>query len=145
MEKKESRNEENMKNQNFESKKLKASLNSKKQKDKSLPWWVELLFVQIGLPEKLLVKILKTNKNYREVIKNDKKLVFIFLFFLIAFAYFYPIVKQSKNKLECEATAKNYIIKKKNLNSINRKELKMLSTNFCNGGKEIYEIENIKR
>ena len=145
MEKKESRNEENMKNQNFESKKLKASLNSKKQKDKSLPWWVELLFVQIGLPEKLLVKILKTNKNYREVIRNDKKLVFIFLFFLIAFAYFYPIVKQSKNKLECEATAKNYIIKKKNLNSINRKELKMLSTNFCNGGKEISEIENIKR
>ena len=145
MEKKESRNEENMKNQNFESKKLKASLNSKKQKDKSLPWWVELLFVQIGLPEKLLVKILKTNKNYREVIRNDKKLVFIFLFFLIAFAYFYPIVKQSKNKLECEATAKNYIIKKKNLNSINRKELKMLATNFCNGGKEISEIENIKR
>tara|TARA_Y100001970_G_scaffold279075_1_gene385808 strand:+ start:522 stop:959 length:438 start_codon:yes stop_codon:yes gene_type:complete len=145
MEKKESSNEENMKKQNFESKKLKASLNSKKQKDKSLPWWVELLFVQIGLPEKLLVKILKTNKNYREVIRNDKKLVFIFLFFLIAFAYFYPIVKQSKNKLECEATAKNYIIKKKNLNSINRKELKMLSTNFCNGGKEIYEIENIKR
>ena len=145
MEKKESSNEENMKKQNFESKKLKASLNSKKQKDKSLPWWVELLFVQIGLPEKLLVKILKTNKNYREVIRNDKKLVFIFLFFLIAFAYFYPIVKQSKNKLECEATAKNYIIKKKNLNSINRKELKMLSTNFCNGGKEISEIENIKR
>ena len=145
MEKKESSNEENMKNQNFESKKLKASVNSKKRKDKSLPWWVELLFVQIGLPDKLLVKILKANKSYKELIENDKKLVLMFLFFLIAFAYFYPVVKQSKNKLECETTAKNYIVKNKNLNSLNRKELKMLSTNICNGGKVISEIENIKR
>ena len=145
MEKKESSNEENMKNQNFESKKLKASVNSKKRKDKSLPWWVELLFVQIGLPDKFLVKILKANKSYKELIENDKKLVFIFLFFLISFAYFYPVVKQSKNKLECETTAKNYIVKNKNLNSLNRKELKMLSTNICNGGKVISEIENIKR
>ena len=28
-------------------------------KEKRLPWWVELLFVQIGLPDKLLIKILK--------------------------------------------------------------------------------------
>ena len=37
-----------------------TSKNSKKKKD--LPWWVELLFVQIGLPDKLLIKILKANK-----------------------------------------------------------------------------------
>ena len=145
MEKKESRNETNMKNQNFETKNLKASVNTKKKKDKSLPWWVELLFVQIGLPDKYLIKILKANKDFRDLIKNDKKLVFTFLFVLIAFAYLYPVVKQSKNKLECEANAKNYIIKNKNLISISRKELKMLSTNFCNGGKEISEIENIQR
>ena len=29
-----------------------------------------------------------------------------------------------------------------NLNKINKKQLGMLSTNFCNGGNEIYEIEN---
>ena len=46
--------------------------NSKGKKDKNLPWWVELLFVQIGLPDKLLIKILKTKKNAKELIKNEK-------------------------------------------------------------------------
>ena len=48
------------------------------------------------------------------------------------------------NKLNCEAIAKNYIIKNKNIKRINSKELKMLSTNFCYGGEEIYNIENSK-
>ena len=30
------------------------------------------------------------------------------------------------------------------LTGINKRELKMLSTNFCNGGGETYEIENLK-
>ena len=145
MEKKESINEKNMKNQNSENKKFKTPLNSKKQKDKSLPWWVELLFVQIGLPDKYLIRILKTKKNFKDLIKNDKKFIIKFIFVLLVFAYLYPVVKQSKNKLECEATAKNYIIKNKNIINTNRKYLRMLSTNFCNGGVELNEIKNIKR
>ena len=31
-----------------------------------------------------------------------------------------------------------------NIKRINKKELRMLSTNFCYGGEEIYEIENLK-
>ena len=58
--------------------------------------------------------------------------------------YFYPVIREAKNKLDCEAIAKNYIINNKKLFGINKKELKMLSTNFCNGGKEIYEIQNLK-
>ena len=53
-------------------------------------------------------------------------------------------ISNAKNKLDCEATAKNYIIKNKNIVRINKKELKMLSTNFCYGGEEIYEIKNLK-
>ena len=34
--------------------------------------------------------------------------------------------------------------KKENIKRFNNAELKMLSTNFCNGGEEIYEIENFK-
>ena len=49
-----------------------------------------------------------------------------------------------KNKLHCEANAKNYITKNKEINGINKKTLKMLSVNFCYGGKEIYEIKNLK-
>ena len=128
-------------NQNFEDKKMNTSLNSKK-KDKNLPWWVELLFVQIGLPDKFLIKILKTKKKAKELIDNDKKSLITVLFVVTSLLYFYPVVKHAKNKLDCESIAKNYIIKNKNIIGINKNELKMLSANFCYGGEEIYEIEN---
>ena len=144
MNKKETSNSKNFSNQNYESKKMNTSENFKKKKDKDLPWWVELLFVQIGLPDKLLIKILKAKKTSKEFIKNEKKSIIIFLFVITTFAYFYPVIKHAKNKLDCEAIAKNYIIKNKNTIGINNRELKMLSTNFCYGGEEIYEIENLK-
>jgi hypothetical protein len=144
MSKKETTNPKEIKNQNYEFKKMNTSENIKKKNNKDLPWWVELLFVQIGLPEKLLIKILKTKKKANEIIKNEKKLMIAILLFIATLAYFYPVIKHSKNKLDCEAIAKNYIIKNKNLIAINKLELKMLSTNFCYGGEEIYEIENLK-
>ena len=136
-------NSKDARNQNHEAKKMNTSRNSKKKNNKDLPWWVELLFVQIGLPDRLLIKILKTNKYVRELVKNEKKSLITFFFVIIALAYFYPVIKHSKNKLDCEAFAKNYIIKNKKTNRINNRELRMLSTNFCYGGEEIYEIENL--
>ena len=135
-------NSKDARNQNHEVKKMNTFRNSKKKNNKDLPWWVELLFVQIGLPDRLLIKILKTNKHARELVKNEKKSLITFFFVIIALAYFYPVIKHSKNKLDCEAFAKNYIIKNKKTNGINSRELRMLSTNFCYGGEEIYEIEN---
>jgi len=117
--------------------------NPKKRKDKKdLPWWVELLFVQIGLPDNLLIKILKARKKSNEIIKNEKKSLFTLFFVIVTMAYFYPVIKQAKNKLDCVAIAKNYIIKNKNITTMNKRELNMLSTNFCYGGEEIYEIKN---
>ena len=144
MNKKETTNPKELKNQNYEAKKMNTSSNLKKKKDKDLPWWVELLFVQIGLPDKLLIKILKAKKTSKEFIKNEKKSIIIFLFVITTLAYFYPVIKHAKNKLDCEAIAKNYIIKNKNTIGINNREINMLSTNFCYGGEEIYEIENLK-
>ena len=142
MNKKETTNPKELKNQNYEAKKMNTSSNLKKKKDKELPWWVELLFVQIGLPDKLLIKILKAKKKSKELLKNEKKALISIFFVIVAFAYFYPIMKHAKNKLDCETIAKNYIIQNKNIKKISKKELKMLSTNFCYGGEEIYEIEN---
>ena len=144
MSKKETTNPKEVRNQNYEAKKMNTSENLKKKKDKDLPWWVELLFVQIGLPDKLLIKILKAKKTSKEFIKNEKKSIIIFLFAITTFTYFYPVIKHAKNKLDCEELAKNYIIKNKNTIGINNREIKMLSTNFCYGGEEIYEIENLK-
>ena len=87
MEKKESRKVPGIKDPTFENKKLKASTNSNNKKDKSLPWWVELLFVQIGLPDKWLIKVLKSKKKYTESLKNEKKLINIFLLFLAGLTY----------------------------------------------------------
>ena len=144
MSKKETTNPKEVRNQNYETKKMNTSENFKKKKDKDLPWWVEFFFVQIGLPDKLLIKILKAKKTSKEFIKNEKKSIIIFLFVITTLAYFYPVIKHAKNKLDCEAIAKNYIIKNKNLMGINNREIKMISTNFCYGGEEIYEIENLK-
>ena len=144
MNKKEKRNPREPKNQNYEAKKMNTSENSKKKNAKDLPWWVELFFVQIGLPDKLLIKILKTKKKAKELINNDKKSVITVLFLITTFSYFYPVIKHSKNKLDCEAVAKNYIMKNKNIIGINNREIKMISTNFCYGGEEIYEIENLQ-
>ena len=144
MNKKETSNPKELRNQNHENKKMNSSENSKKKKDKDLPWWVEFLFVQIGLPDSLLIKILKAKKKSKEFFKNDKKSLITFLFVITSLAYFYPVIRLAKNKLDCEATALNYIIKNKNIRQINKRELKMLSTNFCYGGEEIYEIENLK-
>ena len=144
MNKNEKSNPKDFKKQNYEFRKMNISENSKKKKDNNLPWWVELFFVQIGLPDNLLIKILKTKKKARELVKNDKKSLITFLFAISTLVYFYPVIKHAINKLDCEAIAKNYIIKNKNIIGINKKELKMLSTNFCYGGEEIYEIENLK-
>jgi len=144
MSKKETTNSKDVRKQNYEFKKMKRNENLNKKKDKNLPWWVELLFVQIGLPDKFLIKILDAKKKSKELIKNDKKVLLTFLFTITTLAYFYPVIKHAKSKLDCEAIAKNYIIKNKNVTGINKRELKMLSTNFCYGGEEIYEIKNLK-
>ena len=144
MSKKESINFAEPGGKNYGAKGMNTSRNSKKNKDGNLPWWVELLFVQLGLPDKFLIKILKTKKRTKEFIKNDKKSILSFLVVITALAYFYPVIKHAKNKLDCENTAKMYITTSKNIIGINKKELKMLSTNFCYGGEEIYGIENLK-
>ena len=144
MNKKETINPKEARNQKHQTKKMNSSENLKKKKDNDLPWWVELLFVQIGLPDKLLIKFLKAKKKSKELIKNDKKSLITFFFLIIILAYFYPVIKHAKNKLDCESIAKNYIMRNKNILGINKGELKMLSTNFCYGGEEIYEIENLK-
>ena len=144
MSKKETTNSKEVRNQNDDAKNMNTYQNLKKKKDKELPWWVELLFVQIGLPDKLLIKILKAKKRSKEFINNEKKSFILFIFVIATLSYFYPVIKHAKNKLDCEKNAKIYITKNKNATKITKKELRMLSTNFCYGGEEIYKIKNFR-
>ena len=80
MNNKETSNPIEVKKQINEAKKMNTSENSKKKKDKNLPWWVELLFVQIGLPDKLLIKLLKAKKKSKELMKSDKKSILTIFF-----------------------------------------------------------------
>ena len=144
MDKKIPNKDQEIKNISLEQRRKRNSSGSAQINDKRLPWWVELLFVQIGLPDKWLIKILNSKKNIAELLKNEKRFIATFLFVLAGLTYFFPVVKYSKSKLECESISKSYILENKRLDKINRKQLRMLSTNFCNGGNEIYEIDNLK-
>ena len=104
---------------------------------KRLPWWVELLFVQIGLPDNWLIKILKTKKNTLDFYKEKKKYIFLIFLFLFTLGYFQPVIRDSSSKLKCQKVAYK-IIKEINLfKSENIEKVEMRSVNYCNGGNEI--------
>ena len=111
-------------------------------KEKRLPWWVELLFVQIGLPDKLLIKILKTKKQIREIYRNEKKLILGLILFIFTIGYIQPLINYSKTKLNCQKSFKNYILENKALPNLKISELRMIAVNFCNGGEEIDNVKN---
>ena len=113
-------------------------------KDKKLPWWVELLFVQIGLPDKWLIKILKTKKDAKEIYKNDKKMLLALLLFVFSIGYIQPLINYSKTKLKCQRTFKNYILKSNTIQNLKTSELKMMAVNFCNGGVEFDNLKKLK-
>ena len=142
MEKKNSINEQEIKKSTFEQKKKRTSSNSVQINDKKLPWWVEFLFVQIGLPDKWLIHLLRTKKKTNELLKNDKKFLFIVFLFLITIGYFQPVIKYSASKLRCQNRAQGYILNKLNSNKIDNITLNMIAVNLCNGGKEIDNFES---
>ena len=58
-----------------------------------LPWWVELLFVQIGLPDSWLSKYLKKKKDAANFINENKKYIAYTAILISGILYIYPIVR----------------------------------------------------
>ena len=137
MEKRNLNNEQQVKKSNFEERKKRNSSKSSQINQKRLPWWVELLFVQIGLPDKWLIKILKTKKNTLDFYKENKKFIFLIFLFLFTLGYFQPVIKHSNSKLKCQKTAFNFIKEIDFFKSENLKTIEMLTVNYCNGGNEV--------
>ena len=137
MEKRNLNNEQEVKKSTFEERKKRNPSKSSQINQKRLPWWVELLFVQIGLPDNWLIKILKTKKNTLDFYKEKKKYIFLIFLFLFTLGYFQPVIRDSNSKLKCQKVAYK-IIKEINLfKSENIEKLEMRSVNYCNGGDEI--------
>ena len=137
MEKRNLNNEQEVKKSTFEERKKRNPTKSSQINQKRLPWWVELLFVQIGLPDNWLIKILKTKKNTLDFYKEKKKYIFLIFLFLFSLGYFQPVIRDSNSKLKCQKVAYK-IIKGINLfKNENIEKLEMRSVNYCNGGNEI--------
>ena len=137
MEKRNFNNEQKVKKSTIEERNKINSSNSTQINKKRLPLWVEILFVQIGLPDKWLIKILKTRKDTIDFYQENKKFIFLIFLFLLTLGYFQPVIKYSNSKLKCQKTALDLINEIVNLKSKNPKRIEMLSVNYCNGGNEL--------
>ena len=137
MEKRNLNNEQQVKKSNFEERKKRNSSKSSQINQKRLPWWVELLFVQIGLPDNWLIKILKTKKITLDFYKEKQKYIFLIFLFLFTLGYFQPVIRDSNSKLKCQKIAYDFIKEINLFKSENLEILEMLSVNYCNGGNEI--------
>jgi len=144
MEKRNLNNEQKVKKSKFEERKKINSSNSSQINQKRLPLWVEILFVQIGLPDKWLIKILKTRKNTIDFFQDKKKFMFLIFLFLFTLGYFQPVIKYSNAKLKCQKTAFKFINEMNLYKSENLQRLEMLTVNFCNGGNEIKYLRQAK-
>ena len=144
MEKRNLNNEQKVKKSKFEERKKINSSNSSQINQKRLPLWVEILFVQIGLPDKWLIKILKTRKNTIDFFQEKKRFIFLIFLFLFTLGYFQPVIKYSNAKLKCQKTAFKFINEMNLYKSENLQRLEMLTVNFCNGGNEIEYLRQAK-
>ena len=137
MEKRNLNNEQEVKKSTFEERKKRNPSKSSQINQKRLPWWVELLFVQIGLPDKWLIKILKTKKSTLHFYKEKKKYMLLIFLFLFTMGYFQPVIKDSNSRLKCQKAAYDFIKEINLFKDENNKILEMLSVNYCNGGNDI--------
>ncbi len=143
MEKRNLNNEKELNKSTFEERKKRNPSKSSHINQKRLPWWVELLFVQIGLPDSWLIKILKTKKNTLDFYEKRKKYIFLIFLFLFTLGYFQPVIRNSDSKLKCQKVAYNFLKDINLFKSENIDTLEMLSVNYCNGGNEIEYLNKL--
>ena len=107
--------------------------NSDKNQPK-LPWWVELLFVQIGLPDSWLSKYLKKKKVTANFINQNKKYITYSIILFAGILYTYPIVRYTSSSVSCIDKTTKYL-KSTNINrSQNELDINSQAVGYCHGG-----------
>ena len=107
--------------------------NSDKNQSK-LPWWVELLFVQIGLPDAWLSKYLKRKKEAANFIIENRKNIAYSAILIAGILYICPIVRYTSSSASCIDKTTKYI-KSNNINkSQTEMDINSLAVGYCHGG-----------
>jgi len=99
-----------------------------------LPWWVELLFVQIGLPDSWLSKFLKKKKEAVNFFDENRKHIAYSAILIAGILYIYPIVRYTSSSSSCiDKTTKH--LKSNNTNRTKNKiDINSLAVGYCHGG-----------
>ena len=107
--------------------------NSDKNQTK-LPWWVELLFVQIGLPDSWLSKYLKKKKETLIFIDENKRFITYFSLLIAGVLYLYPIVRYTSSSASCIDKTTKYL-RSSNINKAqNEMDINSIAVGYCHGG-----------
>ena len=114
---------------------LTITMKSKADKNQTkLPWWVELLFVQIGLPDSWLSKYLKKKKEAINFFDENKKYISYSAILIAAILYIYPIVRYTSSSASCIDKTTKYL-KSNNINiTKNELDINSLAVGYCHGG-----------
>ena len=99
-----------------------------------LPWWVELLFVQIGLPDSWLSKYLNKKKEALKFIDENKKYITYSAVLIAGILYLYPIVKYTSSSSSCIDKTTRYLKSRKINNTEAAMDLNSLAVGYCHGG-----------
>ena len=114
---------------------LTITMISKSDKNQTeLPWWVELLFVQIGLPDSWLSKYLKKKKQASNFINENKKYIAYSAILIAGILYIYPIVRYTSSSASCIDKTTKYL-KSNNINRFqNEMDINSVAVGYCHGG-----------
>ena len=107
--------------------------NSDKNQTK-LPWWVELLFVQIGLPDSWLSKYLKKKKQTLNFIDLNKKYIAYSALLIAGVLYVYPIVRYTSSSASCIDQTTKYLKSSIVNKSQNEMDINSIAVGYCHGG-----------
>ena len=116
---------------------LSGSKSNPERKDKQvpkLPWWVELLFVQIGLPDKWLPKLLKSKSSTEKFVSSRKRTMFYLFLFVLGMVYINPYTRYFRNQNTCIDLQRNILeqglsSKNKNLNYLTSQAVMLCNSN----------------
>tara|TARA_Y100001968_G_C19237002_1_gene657436 strand:- start:99 stop:515 length:417 start_codon:yes stop_codon:yes gene_type:complete len=107
---------------------------SKLNSQKELPWWVELFFVQLGLPDYLLRYLLRKRKNLSVFIEDNSTPLKYSILFILTLAYIYPIIKQASLFNKCVESSQTYLTKEYRNKIKDPDFIIPIATRYCNGG-----------